>query len=215
MVEILKIYVWRPLYHIQLLLKRWYENKFIIPPYTEKRKILLGNKTKYHCKTFVESGTFLGETIESLKNDFDFLYSIELAEKLAIKAQQRFINDEHIKIIKGDSGNELKLIISISNPPILFWLDGHYYSSFFVGEEFIETAKGEISTPIIKELEAILFNGLLNNVILIDDARCFGKGDYPSIKELIKVVEKYGITSKQVSVKRDIIHIVPALKIMK
>ncbi len=74
----------------------------------------------------------------------------------------------------------------------MFWLDGHYSAGF--------TAKGELETPILAELETILQNNL-NHIILIDDARCFtGNNDYPT-KEYLKTY----VLGKQKNYKMDVI----------
>lgn len=95
----------------------------------------------------------------------------------------------HVTIIQGDSGEELpKLLASISENKILFWLDGHYSMGV--------TAKGISLTPIVEEIKSIL---KLNreSVILIDDARDFSwynvvfrnRKDYPTIGKLKKLIK--------------------------
>ena len=65
--------------------------------------------------------------------------------------------------------------------PCLFWLDAHYSGK--------GTAKEDVITPIIYELQCILNSSNLNHVILIDDARFFiGKNGYPTIKELKEII---------------------------
>ena len=67
------------------------------------------------------------------------------------------------------------------NEPCLFWLDGHYSEGI--------TAKGQLNTPILAELNHILNHSIKDHVILIDDARCFnGLDDYPTIDELKKII---------------------------
>ena len=69
------------------------------------------------------------------------------------------------------------------NERAIFWLDGHYSDGI--------TAKGDLNTPILKELEAILSHNIKDHIILIDDARCFvGKDDYPTIEQLKNFVYK-------------------------
>ncbi len=189
--------------------KRKYQNRYVIPDYKEKRKILKEYAIKYNCKTFVETGTFLGDTIASLKDIFKSLYSIELSNELAQNAQNKFKNDNHIEIIQGDSGVVLKEI-KITDKPALFWLDGHYSSSFKIGDKLIQTARGISDTPIFEELQTVLKNGLESNVILIDDARCFGEEkDYPTKRELINFITTRGVKKSQIKIKRDIIRITP------
>ena len=72
-------------------------------------------------------------------------------------------------------------ILSQIEEPCLFWLDGHYSEGI--------TAKGEKETPILEELKHIFNHPIEDNIILIDDARCFtGYGDYPNIEGLKAVL---------------------------
>jgi hypothetical protein len=57
--------------------------------------------------------------------------------------------------------------------PCLFWLDGHFSAGV--------TARGDVDTPIVAELDSVLGRSGWNDVVLIDDARLFGQGDYPSL----------------------------------
>jgi hypothetical protein len=190
--------------------KRKFYEKFIVLEYPKKRKEILAYSKEYLSSVFVETGTFFGDTTDFLKDHFLQLYTIELQEDLFKKARQRFAGIDKIKVLQGDSSVVLKDIVDEISGNTLFWLDGHYSSSFFVGDEFIATAKGIKECPIIEELEIILKNGLNKNVILIDDARYFkGKNDYPTIKELKLLLQRLGIKKTQIKIKNDIIRIVP------
>lgn len=181
----------------------------VVPDYETKRKTLLQLKDKFNVNILVETGTFLGDTVEYFKNKFSKVFSIELAEELFAKARKRFENDANVTILHGDSGKLLKDLIKDLNEPTLFWLDGHYSSEFYMGDEFIKTAKGEMDTPIIEELQTIL-SSPLDHVVLIDDARLFtGLTDYPTIGRIKKLVrnKKRGY---DFSVSNDMIHIIPA-----
>lgn len=154
---------------------------------------------EHHINILIETGTYLGETIEACKNLFKNLISIELNHELSERAKAHFVNDPHIKIYEGDSGILLKEILLPITEPCLFWLDGHYSSGI--------TSKGDLNTPILRELEHIFKHPVHNHVILIDDARLFvGKDDYPSIAKLEKKVQAYAPDFK-VYVKGDIIRI--------
>ena len=189
--------------------KSQYQEKFVVPSYNEKREIINGYKKRFKLDNFVESGTFLGDTIDHFKNDFKKLISIELSEELSRKAIKRFAGLPNIRIIHGDSGLVIKDILNDFSAPCLFWLDGHYSSEFFIGDEFIKTAKGNKETPIIEELTAILKDKKNKHVFLIDDARCFnGRNDYPTIKQLKKFIQGLN-PNLRIEVKRDIIRITP------
>jgi len=191
-------------------IKRAFYNKFIMLDYHKKREVILKYKNQYKTDILVETGTFLGGTVAALKKYFKKIYTIELQEDLAKKCIERFKTENSIEVLQGDSSALLKEILPKLNSNTLFWLDAHYSSEFFVGSEFIKTARGEKETPIIEELEIILSSGLKNNVILIDDARCFnGENDYPTIRNLMAFLYESGIKSKQIKVSKDIIRIVP------
>jgi hypothetical protein len=194
---------------IKRVLRYIFKKKVVIPEYEEKRCIILGYKNKYNPLIFIETGTFMGDTIQSLLNEFKFLYSIELSEGLAHRAQERFKQHHSVKIINGSSDIELKGILKELTEPALFWLDGHYSGEFMYNDEFVKTAKGTLNTPVINELELIL-NSDLVHIILIDDARMFnGTEDYPTIRTLKNMVKK-GRIKRKLLVKRDIIRILPA-----
>jgi len=107
-----------------------------------------------------------------------------------------YIPNTH-EIINGDSGEKIQSLLTEINEPCVFWLDGHYSGGI--------TAKAEIDTPIMAELDAIFNHKILNHVILIDDARLFiGENDYPTINALTLYVKNKD-KSKTISVENDII----------
>lgn len=125
----------------------------------------------------------MGEMVFVMRNVFQHIYSIELDETYALRAQRKFATKPHITILKGDSATILPKILEKIDSPCLFWLDAHYSAG--------NTARGDIDTPIIQELEAILHHPVKTHVILIDDAREFvGKGDYPKIETLKRMFEQ-------------------------
>ena len=193
---------------IKFKLRNYFFKPVAIPSYETKREIINSYRMKYAINQFVETGTFLGDTIEFFKNSFAKLISIELAADLADRARKRFEKDEHVTIISGDSGKILKEMVKNFSEPMLFWLDGHYSSEFYLGEEFIKTARTDIDTPIKEELLAIL-SSEFGHFILIDDARLFnGLGDYPTIYQIKKIVRLSG-KQRKVTVKDDMIRIIP------
>lgn len=181
-------------------LKDWEKNgRPVPPPPLYKRTVLKKYATDNRIKVFIETGTYLGETVYYLKNVFDKLISTELDQKLYDSAKKRFSQDKHIRIYQGDSGDLLQDILADISEPCLFWLDGHYSDGI--------TAKGKLNTPVLQELEHIFNHKINNHIILIDDARCFtGKDDYPSI-EFLKNYIRQKNKELQFSVKDDIIRI--------
>lgn len=155
---------------------------------------------KYGCNILIETGTYHGGMINAQWQHFDYIASVELSIELYQKAKTRFINCENIHLYQGDSGEKVFNMIKDlpSKDGVLFWLDSHYSGGI--------TARGDIDTPVIHELETI-FNMMEHCVILIDDARCFvGKNGYPRVESLLDYVSSKK-ESVQMSVRNDIIRI--------
>jgi len=164
-------------------IKKWIAGGRIPPPPKEyKHQVILNFAQKHNHKIFVETGTYMGETLYMMKNSFDELYSIELSSLLYKKALKVFRGISHVTLIHGDSGKQLKLLLKKIEHSVLFWLDAHYSGGI--------TVRGKQETPIVSEIKAILSHNF-KHTILIDDARCFiGKNGYPTLKQLFNVVKK-------------------------
>jgi FkbM family methyltransferase len=189
--------------------KQDFMHRLQVPSYKRKRAILERYRKDYNLKVLVETGTFLGDTVEFFKKKFDRVYSIELSEELYTDAKKRFEKDENVTILRGDSGEVLQRIVPSINAPALFWLDGHYSYEFYVGDRYIKTALGDKITPVVKEL-SILLNNKHQHLVLVDDARLFnGCDDYPEIREISEMVDRSPHRYKM-SVQEDIIRIIPA-----
>ena len=199
--------MWHLLERIILKVK-WILRKKNIPDIIEKREIIEYYRRLYKPCVFIETGTFLGDTVDFFKDKFDTIYSIELSEELAKKAKTRFYGNKNIKIIQGDSADVLASVMAEVNSQALLWLDGHYSSEFYINDELVKTAKGARETPIEKELE-VLLGSFVPQIILIDDARLFtGNGDYPTV-QFLKNIVKNSNASYEIFIRKDIIHIIP------
>lgn len=153
------------------------QGKPIPPPHKVKQQTLQTHAQRFGLNILVETGTYYGDMVESMKDCFDRIYSIELSDRLYIDAKARFKSATHIELIHGDSGIELAKLMKKIDQPALFWLDGHYSAG--------ETARGDKDTPIYEELGHILAAPDHGHVIIIDDARCFGTDPaYPSVQAL-------------------------------
>ncbi len=183
------------------ILDEWVNaGKQVPPPHVVKQEAVRKYQKEYSVKTFVETGTFRGEMVYAQRNYFDRIISIELSEELHRISSKRLSSLHNANLIQGDSAEVLNKIITEIDEPAIFWLDGHY-SGF-------ETAKGELVTPIKRELDIIL-GSKQDHILLIDDARLFnGENDYPELKEIEARVlsEKNNYSFK---VEDDIIRIFP------
>lgn len=170
-------------------------------PHATKQAAIRELAAEYGARIFVESGTYQGDMVEAMKPVFETLYSIELSPELHAAAVVRFSGDSHVELLQGDSGDELRHLMGRINGPALFWLDGHYSGGV--------TAKGVLDTPVWAELEHILNAPDLKHVILIDDARLFGRDSaYPTV-EAVEDFVKTRRPNVVIDVANDSIRILP------
>jgi hypothetical protein len=167
---------------------------FLTLPARTKKTLISQAQCVLRYPTFVETGTFMGETSLYAAGLFTTVHTIELSPSLAKRAADRFASVPNVTVHQGDSGEVLRDLLPRIDTPCLFWLDGHYSGGI--------TARGEIDTPILAELEAIAEHAAHPNAILIDDARVFGSDDaYPALEEVIARLRaidagfKIGVTS--------------------
>ncbi len=182
---------------------QWVQNGKPFPASNvSKQQTLKELQKKYKVKILVETGTYLGDTLYSLYDDFDQLYSIELSDYFYTKAKKRFVSYPKIKLLSGDSSTLLLNVVTSLAEPALFWLDGHYSGGL--------TARGDTECPVYKELEAI-FSSQAKHVIVIDDARLFvGENDYPTLDELKAFVSAHR-GAYDFTVSNDSIKLLPAI----
>ncbi len=171
------------------------------PPHIIKINAINKYAIKNNTEILIETGTHHGLTVWTLRKKFKKIYSIELNEKLFTKVKEKFADFNHITIIQGDSGEKLEEVLKKLDKKALFWLDGHYSGGI--------TSKGELETPIKKELEMIFNHHIKDHLLLIDDARLFdGTKDYPTINEIENILKK-NTNRYLMEVKDDIIRISP------
>jgi hypothetical protein len=152
-------------------------------PHLAKEFHIIEIARRHGLRVFVETGTFLGDMLLTVRPHFARLFSIELDEKLHADARRRLGHRKSIELLQGDSARVLPHILERLDEPALFWLDGHYSGGI--------TARGERDTPISEELRHVFEHRVRNHAILIDDARCFdGTADYPTLEELRAAVAK-------------------------
>lgn len=147
-------------------------------------KFIRMTQNLFNTQIFIESGTFLGNTVKNTCNYFESIYSVELSPELYQKAIERFKNNKHVSILEGSSDIVFtKLFPTLNkNKRITFWLDGHYSGG--------STALGTKTTPIVEELIAIKNAGITNSIIMVDDIRCFvfRDNDFPTVPGLKQLI---------------------------
>ncbi len=172
--------------------KDWSNRKFTAPsPHFIKQTVLLRNGI--NDATWIETGTYMGDTTNVLSKVAQMVYSIEPEPTLFSKAEQKFRNVDNVKIIKGLSEDIFSNLLPTLKGDICFWLDGHYSAGI--------TYKGPQDTPIIDELKAIGSNitSMGKIVVMVDDVRCFNPKNpeystYPPVDFLVDWARKHNLS---------------------
>lgn len=154
-----------------------------IPP--AKRRIILSYLRKHGLDTFIETGTYKGDTLAAIAATGVRAISVELSREYFDRANQRFAGRANVELHQGDSGEVLPRIVATLSKPALFWLDGHYSAG--------KTAHGELASPISDEIRCILDSPVEGHVVLIDDAHEFdGQGGYPELGRFLTSIAENG-----------------------
>jgi hypothetical protein len=166
----------------ELASEEWARRSYDAPsPHFVKQAVLLRNNLS--DATWVETGTFLGDTTEFLSRSSLFVHTIEPEASLYAKATHRFSGFTNVMVHHATSETALPSLLPKLSGNVCFWLDGHYSGG--------NTFAGPNDTPLRIELKVIAENlhRFSEAVVLVDDIRLCGKlhayGEYPSLNELI------------------------------
>jgi hypothetical protein len=133
-------------------------------PQHVKIRILKANSLKN--ATWVETGTYLGDTTSKLTKIARRVISIEPQPELSAFASTRLKRHKNVEIVNDTSESCLTKVLNGISGPTCFWLDGHYSGDI--------TFQGDEISPILAELSAI--SKLLKShevVVFVDDFRLF------------------------------------------
>lgn len=130
------------------------------------QRLVTSLKEVLALNVFCETGSFKGDTINTLHPFFDRLVTIELSEPLWKEVSSRFSEITKVQAYLGNSSQILSEIIpTLKNESVLYWLDAHWCVAD-------DTSGEQSQCPLLDEIHAI---GSLNDTsaIIIDDARLF------------------------------------------
>ena len=170
----------------QTRLRDWARRAWAAPAPTQvKKRVLL--RYCVPAGTWVETGTYLGETASFLakKTANRDVISLEPSPELYAFATKKWKHISNLKIINQSSEQGFELTVSQLSGVINFWLDGHNSGDV--------TFQGEEISPIKLELEVITrYLANFSSVsIFIDDVRLFnGRDGYPSSSQLVKFADE-------------------------
>lgn len=134
----------------------------------------------------IETGTYLGDSASLLGAKFGQCITIELDEKLAERATNRFKNHPNIVVRQGTTRTVLPSVLPPSSRSALIWLDAHFSGGVTAGEED--------KCPLLAEVEMLAVERTpQSTIILIDDAReMVGQGDWPFLGQVVGLLDRNG-----------------------
>ena len=148
-------------------------------PQHVKIRILKANSLKN--ATWIETGTYLGDTTSKLAKIARRVISIEPQPELSAFASTRLKRCKNVEIVNDTSESCIAKVLNRISGPTCFWLDGHYSGDV--------TFQGSEISPILVELSAISkFLESNEAVIFVDDFRLFVNStdtDYPPHSNLV------------------------------
>jgi hypothetical protein len=180
---------WRLRHAIEL--RVWRKRLYDVPA-PQKVKWAVLDRNAVPGATWIETGTYLGDTTDFLAARFPMVYSIEPATALYEAGRKRFGNRTNVKLLHGSSETVFPGLLKQLHGKVCFWLDGDASGGV--------TFQGASTTPVMTELLAIeaalpQFSSL---VVLVDDMRCFDLtipiyADYPTRSEIVAWADRNGL----------------------
>jgi len=149
--------------------------------------------SKFITDTFIETGTYHGETSIIASNlGFKQIISIELQPHLLSIASNLY-KGYNIQFYLGDSPTILEQILPSIDTKITFWLDAHMDDCNIIPYVTPNIRK----CPLLEELKIISQSKRNDHIILIDDIRLFGIGGVWAEQLTLQTVTKelYNINS--------------------
>jgi len=158
--------------------------------------IALNLRDRLGLKTFVETGTYKGETVKWARGKFESIISIEISPEFLHRVGMELLDARDVLLIGGDSRERLAPVCrGLHNAPVLFWLDAHW-----TGEPEYKDPKGHL--PLLDEIDAINENYYGLHAIMIDDYSLW----YKPVEALAfpKLVD-FGRADRQVVILDDVV----------
>jgi hypothetical protein len=136
-----------------------------------------------HSRTFIETGTFVGNTTMRCSNTFERVITMELDADLFRQARAYLASRPNVSCLHGDA---LQLLPTVLDSPevvdALVFLDGHFSGG--------ATAHGSLVEPACEEITVLAGHTHKINAVVVDDFRCFGRdAGWPKRSTLLQTIE--------------------------
>jgi hypothetical protein len=160
-------------------LREWRSRQYEIPaPPSVKRRAIARNAI--HGGTFIEAGTFLGDTAIAAQRYSKRVVTIEASPALCADLRPRLARYPNIELIEGRSQEVLPDILTKVAGDVTFWLDAHASGGITFDDPDITSIKSDLSviSSRLDHMDKV--------VVMIDDVRGFGYPPYPDVSFLLE-----------------------------
>lgn len=128
------------------------------------KELICSLKKAYNIETFIETGTYYGNTAYWASQIFEQVFTIEYSESIYKEVTRKYHRVENIEFLYGHTKHKLEELSPRLKTSSIYWLDAHWSGGATYGETD--------QCPIIEEID-IINRSEYKNFILIDDARLF------------------------------------------
>jgi predicted O-methyltransferase YrrM len=154
------------------------------PPSAIKRLLVLELFVRSGCDTFVETGTYYGDTTRLIAPHARRVFTIEISP-VHYRIAKRTLPPDKVDIALADSAAVLGRLLPSLKSRTLFFLDAHPTNE-------ATTIDDAVQSPVLKEL-ATVAGSPTTTAVVIDDAISFGRDEgYPSREAIMAFAETNG-----------------------
>lgn len=156
------------------------DGEVVPPPDRIKRRHLVHLVRSRQLDVFVESGTYLGDTVAYVLPHVQRAITIELESTYWEMACARFEGDERVEVLRGDAIDLIPAVLGDIQRPALVWLDGHFTG----GVSTVQGRELEPAPAILRSLSKVQLAA--GTTLVVDDLRLFGQGQgFPTLDDLV------------------------------
>ena len=134
------------------------------------------------CRVAIETGTYMGTSSYVFSGVFDIVETIEADASLHRSAATWLAHAaKNVRCHLGNSASVIADVVKDTAMKKIFFLDAHFSGG--------PTSQQYGLCPLLEELK-IIMECARDSVVVVDDARLFGSGGYPTFAEIFNILPR-------------------------